>query len=67
MKKKENKSNVKYIEKERKETINPEELYFKRLEELSLWKINNMNKLTKNVQVHDDSANSIYHGKIKDR
>ena len=39
--------------------INPDELYFKRLEELSLRKINNMNKLAKNTQVHGDSANLI--------
>ena len=53
------KNNVRYIEKERKETINSDELYFKRLEELSLKKINNMNTLAKNAQVHGDSANSI--------
>ena len=28
------KNNVRYIERERMETINPDELYFKRLEEL---------------------------------
>ena len=59
------KNNVRYIEKERMETINPDELYFKRLEELSLKKKNNMNKLAKNAQVHGDSANLIYHGGIK--
>ena len=60
------KSNVRYIEKERTETVNPDELYFKRLEELSLKKINNMNKLAGNVKVHGDSANLIYRGGIKD-
>jgi methionine synthase II (cobalamin-independent) len=60
------KNNVRYIEKERKETVNPDELYFKRLEELSLKKINNMNKLAKNAQVHGDSANLIYRGGIKE-
>ncbi len=35
-------NNVRYIEKEREETINPDELYFKKLEELSLRKINSM-------------------------
>ena len=60
------KNNVRYIEKERKETINPDELYFNRLEELSLKKINNMNKLAKNAQVHADSANLIYRGGIKE-
>ena len=59
------KNHVRYIEKERKETANPDELYFKRLEELSLKKINNMNKLAKNAQVHGDSANLIYRGGIK--
>ena len=60
------KNNVKYIEKERRGTINPDELYFKRLEELSLKKINNMNKLAKNAQVHGDSANLIYREGNKD-
>jgi transposase len=60
------KNNVKYIEKERKETINPDELYFKRLEELSLRKINNMRRIANNANVHDDSANLIYRGGIKD-
>ena len=41
------KNNVKYIERERIETINPDELYFKRLEELSLKKINNMRRIAK--------------------
>ena len=48
------KNNVRYIEKEREETVNPDELYFKRLEQLSLKKINNMNKLAGNVKVHGD-------------
>ena len=60
------KNNVKYIEKERNEIINPDELYFKRLEELSLKKINNMNKLANNVKMHGDSANLIYKRGIKD-
>ena len=60
------KNNVRYIDQERKETANPDELYFKRLEELSLKKINNMNKLASNVKVHGDSANLIYRGGIKD-
>ena len=60
------KNNVRYIEKERTETVNPDELYFNRLEELSLKKINNMNKLAKNAQVHGDSANLIYRGGIKE-
>ena len=60
------KNNVRYIEKERRGTVNPDELYFKRLEELSLKKINNMNNLAKNAQVHGDSANLIYRGGIKD-
>jgi transposase len=60
------KNNTKYIEKERKETVNPDELYFKRLEELSLKKINNMNKLASKAKVHDDSANLIYRGGINE-
>ena len=60
------KNNVRYIEKEREGTINTDELYFKRLEELSLKKINNMNKLAKDAQVHGDSANLIYRRGIKD-
>ena len=60
------KNNVRYIERERTETVNPDELYFKRLEELSLKKINNMRRIAKNGNVHDDSANLIYHGGIKD-
>ena len=60
------KNNVRYIEKEREGTVNPDELYFKRLEELSLKKINKMNKLANIVKVHGDSANLIYRGSIKD-
>ena len=60
------KNNVRYIERERSETINPDELYFKRLEELSLKKINNMRRIAKNGNVHDDSANLIHHRGIKD-
>ena len=36
------KNNVKFVDQERKEMANPDELYFKRLEELSLKKISNM-------------------------
>ena len=60
------KNNVRYIERERTETVNTDELYFKRLEELSLKKINNMRRIAKNGNVHDDSANLIYHRGIKD-
>ena len=60
------KNNVKYIERERIETINPDELYFKRLEELSLKKINNMRRIAKDSNVSNDSANLIYHRGIKD-
>jgi transposase len=60
------KNNTRYIDQERKETANPDELYFKKLEELSLKKINKMNKLASNVKVHGDSANLIYRGGIKD-
>ena len=60
------KNNVKYIEKERNEIINPDELYFKRLEELSLKKINNMKRISKNGNVNNDSANLKYNGGIKD-
>ena len=60
------KNNVRYIERERSETINPDELYFKRLEELSLKKINNMRRIAKDSNVSNDSANLIYRGGIKD-
>ena len=60
------KNNVRYIERERSETANPDELYFKRLEELSLKKINNMRRVAKNSNVNNDSANLIYRGGIKD-
>ena len=54
------KNNVRYIEKERKEAVNPDELHFKKLEELSLKKIKNMNKLAKNVKMHDYSDDFLY-------
>ena len=60
------KNNVRYIERERSETINPDELYFKRLEELSLKKINNMRRIAKDSNVSNDSANLICRGGIKD-
>ena len=60
------KNNVKFVDQERKETINPDELYFRRLEELSLKKINNMRRIANNANEHDDSANLIYRGSIKD-
>ena len=60
------KNNVRYIERERMETVNPDELYFKRLEELSLKKINNMRRIAKDGNVNNDSANLIYRGGIKD-
>ena len=60
------KNNVRYIERERTETVNPDELYFKRLEELSLKKINNMRRIAKDSNVSNDSANLIYRGGIKD-
>ena len=60
------KSNAKFVDQERNKMLNPDELYFKRLEELSLKKINNMRRIAKNGNVHDDSANLIYHRGIKD-
>ena len=45
--------------------VNPDELYFKRLEELSLKKINNMKRISKNGNVNNDSANLKYNGGIK--
>ena len=60
------KNNVRYIERERTETVNTDELYFKRLEELSLKKINNMKRISKNGNVNNDSANLKYNGGIKD-
>ena len=60
------KNNVKFVDQERKEMANPDELYFKRLEELSLKKINNMRRIANNANKHGDSANLIYRGGIKD-
>ena len=45
---------------------NPDELYFKRLEDLSLKKISNMRRIANNANTHGDSANLIYRGGIKD-
>ena len=60
------KNNVKFVDRERKEIVNPDELYFKRLEELSLKKINNMRRIANNANKHGDSANLKYNGGIKD-
>ena len=59
------KNNIKYIEKERIETINPDELYFRRLEELSLKKITYIEKIANNANTHGDSVNLIYRRGIK--
>ena len=60
------KNNVKFVDQERKKMANPDELYFKRLEELSLKKISNMRRIANNANTHGDSANLIYRGDIKD-
>ena len=60
------KSNAKFVDQERNKMLNPDELYFKRLEELSLKKINNMRRIANNANMHGDSANLIYMGGIKD-
>ena len=60
------KSNAKFVDQERNKMLNPDELYFKRLEELSLKKINNMRRIAKDSNVSNDSANLIYRGGIKD-
>ncbi len=60
------KSNAKFVDQERNKMLNPDELYFKRLEELSLKKINNMKRISKNGNVTNDSANLKYNGGIKD-
>ena len=39
---------------------NPDELYFKWLEELSLNKIRNIRRIANNANTHSDSANLIY-------
>ena len=59
------KNNVMFVDQERKKMANPDELYFKRLEELSLKKISNMERIY-NAKVSNDSANLIYRGGIKD-
>ncbi len=56
------KNNVRFVDQERKKRINPDELYFRRLEELSLKRISNMRRIAKNANTHDDSANLIYRG-----
>ena len=60
------KNNVRFVDQERKDTINRDELYFRRLEELSLKKIMNMERIANNANTHGDSANLIYRGGIKD-
>ncbi|WMT50641.1 MAG: transposase [Ferroplasma sp.] len=60
------KNNVRYSEKERSETANPDELYFKRFEELLMKKINNMRRIANNANTQRDSANLIYRGSKKD-
>ena len=42
--------------------LNTDELYFKRLEELSMKKINNMRRIGNNANMHGDSLNLIYRG-----
>ena len=59
------KNNVRYVDQDRKETINPDEFYFRRLEELSLKKIMDMKRISNNANTHGDSANLIYRGGIK--
>ena len=59
------KNNVRYIEKKKEETINPDELPFKKLEDLSMKKITNVNKLAGNVRVHCDLSNLIFQRGIK--
>ena len=59
------KNNVKFVDQERKEMANPDELYFKWLEELSLKKIRNIERIYK-AKVSNDSANLMYMGGIKD-
>ena len=60
------KNNVRFVDQERKETINPDELYFERLEKLSMKKISNMGRNANNGNVQSDSANLICPGGIKD-
>ena len=59
------KNNVKFVDQERKEMLNPDELYFKKLEDLSLKKINNMRKIANDGNMHGDSANLIYRRGVK--
>ena len=60
------KNNVRYIEREKEETINPNELPFEKLEDLSMKKITTAKKLEGNVQVHCDSSNLIFQRGIKE-
>ena len=56
------KNNVKFVDQERKEMANPDELYFKSLEELLVKKISNMKRILNNANTHGNSANLIYRG-----
>ena len=63
------KNNVKFVDQERKKMVNPDELYFKKLEDLSMKKIkkiSNMRRIANNANAHGDSANLICRGGIKD-
>ena len=53
------KNNVRFVDQERKEMVNPDKFYFERLEKLAINKIMNMQRIYKD-KVNSDSANSIY-------
>ena len=59
------KNNVRFVDYERREMVNHNELYFERLEKISMRKIMNIERIY-NAKVNSDSANLIYCGGIKD-
>ena len=60
------KNNVRFVDRERREIVNPDELYFEKLEKLSMKKIMNRERIN-NPKVNNDSANLIYRIDIKGR
>lgn len=57
---------LRYIKKEKEETINLDEHSFKKLEDLSMKKTTNVNNLAGNVKAHCDSSNLRFQRGIKE-
>ena len=58
------KNNVRFVDRERREIVNLDELYFEKLEKLSMKKIMNRERIN-NPKVNNASANLIYRIDIK--